>query len=49
MLPSLSGVLRLALVISMGVGAVAWQGHSHAAYADDDDDEGDDGGGDWDE
>jgi hypothetical protein len=54
MLPSLSGVLRLALVVSMGAGAVAWDGHNHAAYADDDgddgddsaDDGGDDGGGD---
>lgn len=47
MLPSLSGALRLALVISMGTGAVAWEGHKHVAYADDEDEEddgGDDGG-----
>lgn len=50
MLPSLSGALRLALVISLGAGAVAWDGHRHAAYAqsDDEEDDGgeDDGGGD---
>jgi hypothetical protein len=45
MLPSLSGALRLALVISLGAGAVAWDGHRHAAYAQSDDEE-DDGGGD---
>jgi hypothetical protein len=49
MLPSLSGALRLALVISLGAGAVAWDGQRHAAYAQSDDDEedggGDDGGG----
>jgi hypothetical protein len=43
MLPSLSGVLRLALVISVGAGFVAWEGHRTPAYADDDDEE-DDGG-----
>ena len=45
MLPSLSGVLRLALVVSIGTGAVAWEGHTRVAYADDDDDEGGDDGG----
>lgn len=44
MLPSLSGVLRLALVISLGAGAVAWEGHRHVAYADDEDEEEDEGG-----
>ncbi len=40
--------LRLALVLLMSIGYVAWHGHDHAAYAEDDDDEGggDDGGGD---
>lgn len=53
MLPSLSGVLRLALVVSIGAGIVVWDGHRQTAYADDDDgDDGDadgDGGGDEDE
>ena len=47
MLPSLSGALRLALGISFGAGALAWDGHRSIAYADDeedDDDGGDDGG-----
>jgi hypothetical protein len=47
MLPSLSGALRLALVLSLGVGAVAWEGKRHAAYAQSDDEEedgGDEGG-----
>jgi hypothetical protein len=49
MLPSLSGALRLALVISLGAGAVAWDGHRHVAYAqseDEDEGGGDDEGGD---
>jgi len=52
MLPSLSGALRLALVISLGAGIVAWDGHRQLAYADDDEDEdegGDDEGGKGDE
>ena len=42
MLPSLSRGLRLALVLALGAGFVAWTGHRHAAYAADDDDEGGD-------
>jgi hypothetical protein len=53
MLPQ-SRVLRLALVLLMSLGYVAWHGHTHAAYAkgshgggdDDDDGGGDDDGGD---
>ncbi len=44
MLPSLSGVLRLALVISLASGIVAWEGHRQLAFAEDEED--DDGGGD---
>jgi len=44
MLPSLSRGLRLALVLALGAGYVAWHGHVHPVYAaDDDDDGGDDG------
>src|SRR6188768_491097 len=39
---SLSSGVRLALVLSMSLGSVAWQVNS--AYADDDDEEEDDGG-----
>jgi hypothetical protein len=51
MLPSFSRGLRLALVLALSAGYVAWQGHGHPAYAkggeDDDEDSGDDddGGG----
>ncbi|HEX7839603.1 MAG TPA: hypothetical protein VF469_19140 [Kofleriaceae bacterium] len=49
MLPSLSRGLRLALVLALCVGYVAWHGHGHSAYAakggDDDDEGGDDDGG----
>ena len=48
MLPSLSGVLRLALVVSLGAGIVAWDGSRHHAFADDEEEE-DDGGGDDDD
>jgi hypothetical protein len=49
MLPSLSGVLRLALVVSLGTGIVAtWdtlgQRSAYAQSDDEDEDEGDDGG-----
>ena len=44
MLPSLSGALRLALVISVGTGFVAYEGHRTPAYADDDDDDDDSAG-----
>jgi hypothetical protein len=44
MLPSLSRKLRLALVFSAGVAAVAWHGHTQSAYADDDDEDSEDGG-----
>jgi hypothetical protein len=50
MLPSLSGVLRLALVLSLGAGIVAWDGRRQLASAqegedeEDEGDEGDDGG-----
>jgi hypothetical protein len=47
MLPSFSRGLRLALWLALGVGSVAWRGHSHAAYAKGSDD--DQGGGDDDE
>lgn len=45
MLPSFSRGLRLALVLALSVGYVAWHGHRHPAYAKgggDDDEEGDD-------
>jgi hypothetical protein len=44
MLPSFSRGLRLALVLALSVGYVAWQGHGHSAYAKDGpgDEEGDD-------
>lgn len=45
MLPSLSGVLRLALMVSLGAGVVAFEGTRQLAYAQDDEEE-DDGGGD---
>src|SRR3954468_14997533 len=38
--------LRLALVLLMSLGSVAWHGHTHVAYAAGDDDDDDDGGGD---
>ena len=38
MLPSLSGVLRLALVVSLGAGIVAWDGQRQLAYAEDEED-----------
>ncbi|MDB4954110.1 MAG: hypothetical protein JWO36_1679 [Myxococcales bacterium] len=49
MLPSLSGGLRLALVLALSVGYVAWHGHAHSAFAkggggDDGGDDGEDGG-----
>lgn len=46
MLPSLSRGLRLALVLALGAGYVAWHGHVQPVYAqaDDDDDEGGDDG-----
>jgi hypothetical protein len=46
MLPSFSRGLRLALVLAMSVGYVAWHGHTQLAFAKggDDDDDGDDGG-----
>lgn len=44
MLPSFSRGLRLALVLALGAGFVAWQGHGHRAFAaGDDDEEADDG------
>ena len=36
--------LRLALVLLMSFGYVAWDGHRQVAYAEDDEDDGDDGG-----
>lgn len=46
MLPSFSRGLRLALVLALGVGYVAWHGHVHPAFAaPDDDDSGDDDSG----
>jgi hypothetical protein len=45
MLPSFSRGLRLALVLALSVGYVAWHGHRHPAYAKgggDDDEEGED-------
>jgi hypothetical protein len=45
MLPSFSRGLRLALVLALSVGYVAWHGHRHPAYAkggDDDEEGGDD-------
>lgn len=43
MLPSFSRGLRLALVLALSVGFVAWHGHGRPAYAaDDDEEEGDD-------
>jgi len=45
MLPSFSRGLRLALVLALGAGYVAWQGLGHPAYAqggDDDEESGDD-------
>ena len=45
MLPSFSRGLRLALVLALGVGCVAWQGLGHPAYAQgggDDEESGDD-------
>ena len=49
MLPSLSRGLRLALVLALCAGYIAWHGHGHAAYAakggDDDYEGGDDDGG----
>ncbi len=39
MLPSISGVLRLSLVVSLSVGYVAYDGHRTPAYADDEDDD----------
>jgi hypothetical protein len=42
MLPTAGRGLRLALMLSLGVGFVAFQGHHHAAYAKGDDDGGDD-------
>ena len=44
MLPSFSRGPRLALVLALGAGFVAWQGHGHRAFAaGDDEEEGDDG------
>jgi hypothetical protein len=44
MLPSFSRGLRLALVLALSAGYVAWHGHGHPAYAKgDDDEEGEDG------
>jgi len=45
MLPSFSRGVRLALVLALSAGYVAWQGYSHPAYAkggEEDDEEGDD-------
>src|SRR5262245_62160228 len=42
MLPSFSRGLRIALVLALSVGFVAWVGHRHTAYAAPDDDEGGD-------
>jgi hypothetical protein len=39
MLPSFSRGLRLALVLALGAGFVAWQGHGHRAFAAPDDEE----------
>jgi hypothetical protein len=47
MLPSLSRGFRLALMLALSAGYVAWHGHVRVAYAADDDDD-DDGGGDAD-
>jgi hypothetical protein len=45
MLPSFSRGLRLALVLALGAGFVAWQGTDHRAFAaGDDEEEGDDSG-----
>jgi len=46
MLPSFSRGLRLALVLALSVGYVAWHGHGHPAFAKggDSDEEGDDSG-----
>jgi hypothetical protein len=46
MLPSFSRGLRLALVLALSAGFVAWYGHGHPAYAADDEEE--DGGDDED-
>jgi hypothetical protein len=45
MLPSFSRGLRLALVLALSVGYVAWHGHGHSAYAakGDDEEAGDEG------
>ncbi|HEU4730609.1 MAG TPA: hypothetical protein VFT22_22085 [Kofleriaceae bacterium] len=46
MLPSFSRGLRLALILALSAGYLAWHGHGHSAYAakgGDDDEEGDDG------
>jgi hypothetical protein len=44
MLPSFSRGLRLALVLALGAGYVAWNGHGRPAYAaDDEEEEGDEG------
>ncbi|MDQ3369504.1 MAG: hypothetical protein M3680_29095 [Myxococcota bacterium] len=44
MLPSLSGVLRLALVLSLSAGVVAWDGSGQRAHAQSDDEDEGDGG-----
>ena len=46
MLPSFSRGLRVALVLALSVGYVAWHGHSQLVYAKGDDDDGGDDGGD---
>lgn len=48
MLPSFSRGLRLALVLALSAGYVAWQGHNHSAFAKGDDEEEEDGGDDED-
>ena len=44
MISSLSGVLRLALLFSIGTSVIAWDGYRHPVHADDDDEEEDDEG-----
>lgn len=49
MLPSFSRGLRLALVLALSAGYVAWQGHGHPAYAKGGEDDDEDAGGDDDD
>jgi hypothetical protein len=49
MLPSFSRGVRLALVLALSAGYVAWQGYSHPAYAKGGEDDDEEGGGDDDD